>query len=268
VSDVPPDGALTRLLRRDQLTVALSLTALVVISWAYLFRLADQMAAMPMGTMGEGMSPVAPMAMAWTPVDFALMFVMWWVMMVGMMLPSAAPMILVFDRINRGKRGRGQPFVPTAVFAAGYLGAWGAYSLLATLAEWGLESAALMLPMMHLTSPALGGVVLVVAGVYQFTPLKYACLKHCRSPFAFVMNHWREGTGGALAMGAWHGTFCLGCCWFLMALLFVGGVMNLLWVAAIAGFVLAEKLFPAGQWIARIGGVAMIAAGGYLMTLG
>ena len=175
-------------------------------------------------------------------------------------------MILIFDRIGKGRRKRGQSFVPTAVFATGYLAAWGVFSLIATLAQWALESAALMVPMMQLNSPVIGGTVLVVAGLYQFTPMKHACLKHCRSPFAFVMNHWRDGTGGALRMGAGHGLYCLGCCWFLMALLFVGGVMNLIWVAIIAAWVLAEKLFPAGRWIARIGGLLMAGTGIYFMT--
>ncbi|MDA0663900.1 MAG: DUF2182 domain-containing protein [Proteobacteria bacterium] len=257
MSDAPhPEGPLRRLLA-GRMPVAAALAGITLVSWAYLFVLAGHMA-MTMSAMGMQFTP-------WSPIDFALMFAMWWIMMIGMMTPGAAPLILIFDRISTGRRGRGQPFVSTAVFVAGYLAAWGLFSLLATLAQWGLESTALMLPMMHLTSPAIGGAVLVVAGLYQFTPLKHACLKHCRSPFAFVMNHWRDGSGGALRMGAGHGAYCLGCCWFLMALLFVGGVMNLLWVAIIAGWVLAEKLFPAGEWIARIGGVLMTGTGLYLM---
>jgi predicted metal-binding membrane protein len=260
MSDTPqPDSVARRLLLRDHLPIAVALVAITGISWVYLFVLAQGMA-MSMDGMGMAFMPCSA-------TDFLLMFVMWWVMMLGMMTPSATPMILIFDRINRGKRQRGQPFVPTVVFVAGYLAAWGSFSLVATMAQWALESAALMLPMMHLTSAPVAGAVLVVAGLYQFTPLKQACLKHCRSPFAFVMNHWRDGTAGALRMGAGHGAYCLGCCWFLMALLFVGGIMNLLWVAAIAAYVLAEKLFPWGEWIARIGGVLMAAAGLYLMVL-
>lgn len=251
------DSALRRLLLRDHIPIATALAGITIISWAYLFLLAHQMKMM-MDGMGMKFMP-------WSVTDFVLMFLMWWVMMIGMMTPSAAPMILIFDKINKGKRRRNQSFVPTAVFVAGYLAAWGLFSLIATLAQWALESAALMLPMMQLTSPVIGGSVLVVAGLYQFTPLKYACLKHCRSPFAFVMNHWRDGAGGAFRMGAGHGAYCLGCCWFLMALLFVGGVMNLLWVAAIAAYILAEKLFPAGEWVARIGGALMTGVGIYLI---
>ena len=259
MSDTPqPDGVLRRLLLRTHLPIAAALAGITIISWAYLFVLAGQMTMM-MDGMGMKFMP-------WSAMDFVLMFVMWWVMMIGMMTPSAAPMILIFDRIGKGRRKRGQSFVPTTVFAAGYLGAWGVFSLIATLAQWALESAALMVPMMQLTSPYIGGAVLVVAGLYQFTPFKEACLKHCRSPFAFVMNHWRDRTGGALRMGAGHGLYCLGCCWFLMALLFVGGVMNLIWVAIIAAWVLAEKLFPAGQWITRIGGALMVVTGLYFVS--
>ena len=184
-----------------------------------------------------------------------LMFAMWWAMMAGMMLPSALPMTLTFATVNRRRRERGTPYVPTAAFVAGYLAAWGAFSIAATAAQWALERAALMEPIMGLSSPLLGGLLLVAAGVYQVTPLKHACLRRCRSPLSFVLGYWREGTAGALRMGAQHGAFCVGCCALLMALLFVGGVMNLLWAAAIAAFVLLEKLLPAGEALARAAGV-------------
>jgi predicted metal-binding membrane protein len=184
-----------------------------------------------------------------------LMFAMWWAMMAGMMLPSALPMTLTFATVNRRRRERGTPWVPTAVFVAGYLAAWGAFSIAATAAQWALERAALMTPMTGLSSPLLGGVLLVAAGVYQVTPLKHACLRRCRSPLSFVLGYWRDGTAGALRMGAEHGAFCLGCCALLMTLLFVGGVMNLAWAAAIAAFVLLEKLLPAGEALARVAGV-------------
>jgi predicted metal-binding membrane protein len=187
-------------------------------------------------------------------------------MMPGMMLPSAAPMILTFATVNRRKRTRGRPFVPTAVFTTGYLIAWGLFGIAATLADWGLEQTALMSPMTQRLTPALGSAVIIVAGVYQLTPFKYVCLTNCRSPFDFVLNHWRDGAVGALRMGFEHGLYCLGCCWFLMALLFAAGTMSLLWMAAITAFVLAEKLFPAGRWIARASGLVMIAFGLYLLS--
>ncbi len=258
---------------RDRAVIVTALIGVTAVSWLYLLHLARQGMG---GTAGMDMSmpdmpdmvagAMSPMTMPWTPVDFALMFAMWWVMMVGMMLPSATPMVLTFAAVNRRKRERGQPFLPTFVFTAGYLLVWGAFSLAATLAQWGLEQAALMLPTMKTGSSILGGILYVAAGLYQWTPLKQACLANCRSPLDFVINRWHDGWTGALRMGAEHGAFCLGCCAVIMALLFVGGVMNLLWVAAIAAFVFVEKLFPAGAWIARTSGVLMIAFGGYLLA--
>jgi predicted metal-binding membrane protein len=196
----------------------------------------------------------------------AAMFLMWWVMMIGMMLPSAAPMTLTFATVNRRRRELGTPYVPTAAFVSGYLLAWGAFSVAATAAQWALEHAALMPPMTRLSSPLVGGLVFVAAGLYQLTPLKHACLRRCRSPLAFVLERWQEGTAGALRMGAEHGAYCLGCCALLMALLFVGGVMNLLWAAAIGALVLVEKLLPAGEALARGAGVAAIAFGAWMIA--
>ena len=186
-----------------------------------------------------------------------------------MMLPSAAPMILTFATVNARRRARAQPWVPTALFVAGYVLAWGGFSIAATLAQWGLESVALVSPMaMSVTSARLGGVLFLAAGLYQLTPLKHACLIACRSPFDFVVNRWRDGAAGALRMGLEHGLSCLGCCWILMALLFAVGVMNLLWVAVLAAVVLIEKLFPLGVWMARIGGVLLAAYGIRLLAMG
>ena len=263
-------SSLRGLALRDRAPILAALIAVIAVSWLYLLHLAQQ----GMGEMDASMpdmpdmvaGAMSPMPMAWTPVDFALMFAMWWVMMVGMMLPSASPMILTFATVNRRKREHGQPFLPTFVFTTGYLLVWGGFSLAATLAQWGLERAALMLPTMRTSSAILGGILYVTAGVYQWTALKRACLANCRSPLHFVLNRWHDGWTGALRMGVEHGAYCLGCCVVLMALLFVGGVMNLLWAAAIAAFVLVEKLLPGGQWIARASGAAMIAFGGYLLV--
>ena len=241
---------------RDHAAILLALIGLAAISWLYIY--------LQMSPMDEMAMPVA--FSPWTAADFALNVAIWWVMMPGMMLPSAAPMILTFATVNRRKRTRGQPFVPTAVFSTGYLIAWGLFGIAATLADWGLEQTALMSPMTQRLTPALGAALIVVAGVYQLTPFKYVCLTHCRSPFDFVLNHWRDGAVGALRMGFEHGLYCLGCCWFLMALLFAAGTMSLLWMAAITAFVLAEKLFPAGRWIARVSGLVMIAFGLYLLS--
>jgi len=194
------------------------------------------------------------------------MFVMWAVMMAAMMIPSAAPMILMFARVNRERRERQRPYVPTAVFLAGYLTVWTAFSAVATLLQGALLKAALLSPMMVTTSPVLGGGLLLAAGIFQWTPLKRACLDHCRSPLSVILSEWREGTQGAFVMGLRHGAYCAGCCWTLMVLLFVAGVMNLLWVAAIAVFVLTEKAAPQGVWVGRAAGLALIAAGALMMS--
>jgi predicted metal-binding membrane protein len=244
------------LLVRQRGLIAGALAGLVALCWLYL------------AGISAGMSAMDPeMAMpSKRVVDLVLLLAMWWVMMTGMMLPGAAPMILTFASINRNARARGQPYVPTATFASGYLLAWGGFSIAATLAQWGLEQASLLSPMaMKVTSPALGGALFVAAGLYQLTPLKRRCLSHCRSPFDFVINRWRSGFGGALRMGLEHGLYCLGCCWILMVLLFAVGAMNLLWVAGLAAVVLAEKLFPSGLWIARVGGLLLIAWGAILL---
>jgi predicted metal-binding membrane protein len=253
MSDATP---LESVLKRDRAAVIVSLLAVVALAWLYLVNMALSMGGMGGMAGGETMVQMKP----WTAVDFVLMAVMWAVMMVGMMLPS------LFATINRKRRQGGQPYVPTSAFALGYVIVWVAFSVAAALLQWGLQSAALLSPMMVSTSTYLGGALFVAAGLYQWTPLKQVCLKHCRSPLNFIMFHWRGGgSGAALRMGLDHGVFCLGCCWVLMGLLFVGGVMNLIWVAAIAVFVVAEKVLPGGVWVSRIGGTVMIAGGLYLL---
>jgi predicted metal-binding membrane protein len=222
---------------------------------------------------GMEMGPIEMTAMArmdgwlmqpatWTPPYAVLIFTMWWVMMVAMMLPSAAPMLLLFARVNR--KAAGAPLAPTALFATGYLLAWGGFGVFATALQWGLESARLVSPMLAMTNHWLGAGILVAAGLWQFTPFKAVCLHHCRSPLDFLISNWREGRFGALRMGLEHGAFCIGCCWFLMALLFFGGVMNLYWIAGLAVFVLLEKTIPLGHWFGRLAGIALVALGAML----
>ena len=229
---------------------------------------------MPGTAMGEGaaagMSDLAVAAMApvaWTPRYAALMFFMWWIMMMAMMLPSATPMILLFAVINRKQRDKGAPYVPTGIFAAGYLLVWGTFSLVAVSAQWGLERMGLLSSMMASTSVLLGAGLLIAAGVYQLTPLKHACLRHCRSPLFFITQHWRPGNLGALRMGMEHGAFCTGCCWFLMALLFYGGIMNLYWIVGLAVFVLLEKTIPGGHRLGHVTGALLIAWGAALVMV-
>lgn len=249
---------LERVLERERAVVAGGLVLVAGLSWLYLARTAS--------AMDPAAGMMSPQMQAWTPTGVLLLFVMWAVMMAAMMLPSAAPMILLFASIHRQRRAQRRPYVPTAFFVLGYLIVWTGYSAAATLAQWALHSAALLSPSMVSTSAALGGGLLVVAGVFQWTPLKRACLTACRSPMTFLMRDWREGTRGALVMGLRHGSFCVGCCWAIMALLFVAGVMNLVWVAAIAAFVLVEKVAPAGEWVGRIAGIVLVGWGLWLLV--
>jgi predicted metal-binding membrane protein len=175
-------------------------------------------------------------------------------------------MILLFARLQRQQKEKGSPFVSTSVFTAGYLVTWGVFSAIAAGAQWGFERAGLLSAMMTSTSGLFAGVLLLAAGIYQLTPLKHACLRHCRSPIQFIAHHWRTGSGGAFRMGIDHGVFCLACCWFLMALLFVGGVMNLYWIVGLALFVLLEKTIPAGHWLGSITGIGLMIWGGWLMA--
>jgi len=258
------DATAAALSRRDRAVVVLALCGVTALAWIYLLLLSRDMVEMA----GDMADMAMPLNDAWTASVFALTFAMWWVMMLGMMVPSAAPMILTFATLNRNRRAKGETFVPTSVFLLGYLVAWGAFSAVATVAQWALDRYVLLTPMLAIGSSVLGGALLIVAGLYQFTPLKQACLRGCRSPFAFVLNHWRDGSIGALRMGLAHGAYCIGCCAVLMALLFLAGAMNLLWVAALATFVFAEKLLPGGVWVGRAGGIAMLGFGAVLLARG
>ena len=202
----------------------------------------------------------------WTALDAALTFAMWAVMMVGMMLPSATPMTLIYAGVVRKAARDGSVLPPTAVFVAGYLCAWTLFSGAATTAQWALERAALLSPMLVATSPRLGAGLLIAAGAWQLTPWKDVCLARCRNPVHFFAQNFRSGVRGALRLGFRYGLYCLGCCWLIMGLLFVGGVMNLLWIAALTLFVLAEKVFARGVWGGRVAGIAMIAFGAWLFA--
>lgn len=259
------------ILRRERLIIGGCLAAIALLAWVYLFHTggglhlepADTRSAM-LGMDMPGMDMpgmVMPRFNEWSVTTVLLLYVMWAVMMVAMMVPSAAPMVLAFLSLNQRRRAASRAFVPVGIFLAGYLTVWAAYSAVATLAQWRLHEAALLSPQMAATSPLLSGGLLVVAGVFQWTPLKRACLKGCRSPLTFLMSEWREGKAGAFIMGLRHGADCIGCCWVLMALLFVAGVMNLLWVAVIALFVMVEKLLAKGDLVGRIGGIVMVIAG-------
>ena len=260
-SAVPRLNPAASLPLRDQVVIWGGLCVITLLSWLYLMWMP-----MPSGTMMmDGMRMAMPMPYQGTAQEAWLTFVMWAVMMVAMMVPSVAPMVLMFARLRRGSAGQSSS-IDVWLFALGYLVAWTAFSAAATIGQLALQRAAIIGDALRVT-PLLGGLVLVATGIYQLTPLKEACLSKCRSPLTFFMTCWYEGRLGALRMGLNHGTFCVGCCWLLMALLFVAGVMNLLWVAAITALVLIEKVTPYGRGIAALSGVAMIASGIWLAVM-
>lgn len=253
-----PDApsALERLVRRDRVVVALGLAAITLLAWMHLLRMSAGMQSMAMDAQMHAAMGMADMR-AWGAGDWLALFVMWAVMMVGMMVPSAAPVILLALGVFR-RRGDGRARVSAGAFVAGYLLAWTTFSVLAAGAQLALHQAALVSVDMTSRSTLLAGAILLVAGVYQWLPIKKACLSHCQSPLGFLSMHWREGTAGALGLGLRHGAFCIGCCWALMTLLFVVGVMNVLWVAALAAFVLLEKLATRGALVGRATGLLLI----------
>ena len=260
------DGsALESALRRDRLWIGLSLAGVTTVAWIHM---AGEARAMNFtGTCRcLGMAMSGPDTQAWSISTLPPLFLMWAEMMVAMMIPSAAPMILTFALVNRKRREQERPYVPTGMFLLGYLAIWTGFSALAALAQWALHGTALLSPMMVATSPVLGGLLLIAAGVFQWTPLKHACLDHCRSPLTFLLSEWREGRIGAWRMGMTHGAYCTGCCWFLMALLFVAGVMNLGWIALISIFVLVEKVLPPGPWVGRISGATLAGWGLWMLA--
>ena len=257
---------------KDKIAIVVTLVTLVCVSWIYLVYVSNGISDMEMSSsmknnMGMGaMKPGVPMP--WGVGDWISMLIMWSVMMIGMMIPSASPMIILFARLKTQKSAQVKSYIPTLVFVSGYVVIWSGFSILATIANYILHSNAMMSGMMgETTSSIVGGVLLVAAGIFQFTPIKKACLNKCRTPMGFLMTNWKDGNSGALRMGLEHGTYCLGCCWLLMALLFVLGVMNLVWIAALALFVLIEKMAPNAQWIGWISGVALIIWGGLLFLI-
>jgi predicted metal-binding membrane protein len=246
-------------LRRDRLLISACIALASLIAWSYLIHIGHQMSAdmqneKLMSDMGM------PMEMKWTVADLFLTFVMWAVMMIGMMTPAASPMLLLFAGAQ-AKRAQQNTLIPTLTFAFGYVAVWTSFSVFAALGQGGLHRAALLSPSMASSSTRFTGVILLVAGAYQLSPWKGKCLTRCRSPLGFFMNNWREGNYGAFEMGFRHGSYCLGCCWALMCVLFVVGVMNLVWVAALTTFVLIEKIGPAGAIFARLAGAGMLGLG-------
>jgi predicted metal-binding membrane protein len=264
----------TAVLRRDRIIIVLALALLTALAWSYLLWLSADMS---MGGMDigdfrmipSGMGLMVPAHSPWQAMEFGFVFIMWTVMMVGMMTPSAMPMILMYARVGRQTEAQGTPFAATVWFAAGYLFVWIAFALLATLVQWALERTALLDPWMASTSSVLVAFVFVVAGSYQWTRLKDACLTQCQRPFAFLMRHggFRSDASGSVMLGLRHGAYCVGCCWALTALLLVGGVMNLLWIGLLALLIILEKVAPFGRPIAPLAGTVPLVAGAWLLSM-
>jgi predicted metal-binding membrane protein len=253
------------ILKRDRLILLGVLIAVTILAWGYMVYEARVMYHTGVCCCA-GMKMSGPDTAPWSTSTLLPLFLMWSEMMAAMMIPSAAPTLLMFAMVNRKRREQDRPFVPTAVFLSGYLVSWTAFSALAALAQWVLHAKALLSPMMVSASPIVGGVLLIGAGVFQWMPLKQSCLTQCQSPLTFLMTDWREGFGGAFQMGLKHGIYCTGCCGFLMAILFVAGVMNIWWIAAITAFVLIEKIMSRGLVVGRLAGV-LLAAWGIWMIL-
>jgi len=243
-----------------------ALLLVTTLAWAWL------LAGAGMGMDAFEMTRHSLMRMPWTePAPWSapyalLMTSMWWIMMIAMMLPAATPMILLAAALNRRADPASPPFGGVAAFTGGYLLAWGAFSVAAATLQWWLAQSGLLNAMLVSTSERFAGGVLMVAGLWQFSPWKAACLRHCRSPVQFLTRHRRPGQLGGLVMGVHHGLHCLGCCWFLMMLLFVGGVMNLYWIIGLAAYVWLEKAMPGGPWVSRVVGVVLIAWGTVLLA--
>jgi predicted metal-binding membrane protein len=265
-------SVLEAVFRRDRAIIIVALSVLTVLAWADLVWLADDMSMGGMDMTGfrmipAGQSLMMPASEPWKPIEFGYVLAMWAVMMIGMMTPSVAPMILIYARVGRQAVMDGKSFAATAWFVSGYLLGWIAFSVAATSAQWALERASLLTPMMASTSNTLGGVVLIIVGLYQWTPLKEACLFNCQTPLTFMLRHggFRADPAGALTLGLRHGIYCIGCCWALMTLLFVVGVMNLFWIAALAILVLLEKVISSGRIIAQLAGVVFMVGGGSML---
>jgi predicted metal-binding membrane protein len=272
VNPVPTNAAVVR---RDRVAIVLAVALLTALAWSYLLWLAADMDMGGMDMTGlrvipSGIGLMAPTDMPWRPLEFALVFVMWIVMMIGMMTPSAAPMFLMYASVGRKTEAKAKPLRATVWFAVGYFLVWVAFALLATFVHWALERTALLDFTMASTDNILGGLVFVAAGLYQWTRLNDLCLAQCQRPFEFLMGHggYRRDAPGSVMLGIRHGAYCVGCCWALMALLLVGGIMNVLWIALLALLAFLERVIPRGRLIARLAGVVLVAAGAWLFSMG
>jgi predicted metal-binding membrane protein len=262
--NIPPEPARTPTLavvswrERAPFTAAVLITLLL--SWWWIVAMARDMYSAMTGPSAWMMTSV------WDGTHLLLLWTMWAAMMAAMMLPSAWPMLTMYGALARKESSEGRRSSHLYLFAGGYVLVWALFSVAATVVQRMLARVLLLSPMMELTSPRAGAALLIVAGVYQLTPLKHVCLRSCRSPISFLLGHWRAGSIGAFRMGIDHGVYCVGCCWALMLLLFVGGVMNLYVIAALTTLVAVEKIVWAGEHGSRVSGGLLIALAVWMLV--
>ncbi len=262
---ISSDFPITSLSQQDKKIVVSGLFTVAAIGWLYMFYMAWAMENVHLIDMWM---PPHGGVRPWTVWDYFMLFLMWLTMMLAMMTPTAAPMVLMFATVNKQKKLKQQPYAPTFIFLAGYLVAWAIFSIVASAIQWHLHESGLLNPMMNSRSYLMSGGILILAGLYQWTPMKDVCLHQCRTPLGFLMTAWKDGKIGAFKMGLHHGLFCVGCCWALMAVLFAVGVMNILWVILLTIFVLLEKILPISPKLMRtITGFALIIWGSYWLVL-
>lgn len=256
-----PAEALASAARRDRVILLGGLAVVGGLAWVHTAGMASQVSPACHGGMTSG----APL---WTVGELGTATAMWMVMMVAMMLPIVSPWLLALSNTAHQRSVGPSPFLTVGGFLGGYVAVWTACSILAAAAQMALQRAALLSEEGALTSKLVAAVLLAGAGVYQWTPFREACLTHCRSPFAFFLSHWREGSWGAFSMGARHGLYCAGCCWALMGLSFAFGVMSLSWMAALTAFLLLEKTTSAGPWLGKAGGALLVAGSAWVLVRG
>jgi predicted metal-binding membrane protein len=244
---------MTRMQSLERGLIAGALVVLSFMAWAYMIA-GSSSPGVSLPVTGDGLNLLGVNALMWT------------VMMIAMMVPGATPMIITYTRVHQQRRTAGRATAPTGLFLAGYLAVWTGSGVLAALAQWALHQKALLSSAMGYVDPLAGAAILALAGAFQCSRLKYACLSKCQSPVGFLMKEWREGATGAFTMGVRHGAFCVGCCWALMLLMFVGGVMSLAWMAGLTLYFLIEKLVPWPRQFSRITGVILM-AGGVLVAI-
>lgn len=244
----------------DKNIILIGIFLLAFLSWLYLFTLDYSLTELLMSSMDSEM-------IQWGYKEFFITLSMWFIMMTAMMLPSAMPMIFIFSTVNKKRAQYGNEFVHTGIFLSGYLFVWFLFSILMASLQWLLLNFALLSDELKIINHFFAGVVLIIVGIYQFSPVKESCLRNCQTPFNFIMGNWRYGKRGAFIMGLKHGIYCMGCCWALMLLLFIVGIMNIIWIAFIAIFILIEKAIAKGKWISYLLGISLMIFGILIITI-